>query len=395
MNPDFENFKTSTWPEFRDWISWEHVIERDRRMGEYGWEPSRPFNIHFDNGAEVRCKGLHDPNQARGPNISWMWYDEGARDTTGKAWQLGIAAVRISGPNGEMPAAWTTTTPAGTRHWTARWFVFQDVPEEVLALLDDLGYEGPLYEYFTASIHDNRANLDPLFYASMMSAYVGKWADQELGGLIVDVAEGRVYDAFGPENVSTEAEYDPVRGPVELAYDDGFATSPRVFLFLQVDDDGRVNVFDELYHTRHLGATCVGEAKDMLKGHVSRAGRAAGDERLVAQAEAGEGPARIEIAVGDPSAAELRGCFRQADVVARGASHAVIEGIKNMARLVRNADGEVMLRVHPRCKQFVREMRAYRYPEGSDRRSDVKPLKEDDHGPDALRYWAWLRARAR
>jgi hypothetical protein len=35
----------------------------------------------------------------------------------------------------------------------------------------------------------------------------------------------------------------------------------------------------------------------------------------------------------------------------------------------------------------------YRYPEGSEGRSGVKPLKEDDHGPDAIKDWAWLRKR--
>jgi len=369
INPDFENFRFSTWPEFRQWIPWHHVIQNDQRMAEHGWEPRAPFVIHFANGARVYCKGLKDPDAARGPNINWLWYDEGARDRTGAAWQIAIAGVRI-GPD---PAAWTTTTPRGLRHWTAKWFIAQDIPDEAKEVLARLGYTGDLYAHFRASIHDNIDNLDPLFYASMLTAYVGKFAQQELGGQVVDVTEGLVYDNFGVDNISESADFDEKRGPVELAYDDGFSASPRVFLFIQVDDDGAINVFDEMYHVRHLAATCIGEAKDKARAY---------------------GFERFEIAVGDPSASQLRASFRQADIVARGAKCDVLESIKNLYRLVEGADGKRRLLAHPRCKNFIHEMsEGYRYPEGSTGGDDVKPVKENDHGPDAIRYWAWMRAR--
>ena len=373
LNPDFENFKTSTWPEFREWIPWERVIDNDQRIGMYGWEPRGPFTIHFANGAAVRCKGLKDPDAARGPNISWLWYDEGGRDKTGTAWQLAIVSVRIPGPEGEQPEAWVTTTPRGTRHWTAKQFIYQEIPEEVQAVLDEAGHTGALYEHFNSTIHDNRRNLDPLFYASMLTAYTGRFAQQELGGEVVDVAEGVVYDNFTVGNISTLAEYDKKRGVVELAYDDGFSTSPRVFLFIQRDDDGVVNVFDEIYHLRHLPATCIGEAKDKAKAC---------------------GYDRFEIAVGDPSAVQLKAAMRQADIPARGAKCPVEESIKNLYRLIVDAEGKTRLRIHPRCKEFVREMSEdYRYPEGSKGGDGIKPVKECDHGPDAIRYWAWLRMR--
>jgi hypothetical protein len=405
FNPDFENFKISTWPEFRRWIPWHKVIERDRYMGLFGWEPRTAFTVHFTNGATARCKGLKDPDSARGPNINWLWYDEGARDKSGRSWLNAIAGVRI----GPEPGAWVTTTPRGRRHWLYKTFVLQETPEEVQAVLDGLGYTGPLYEHFHASIHDNRANLDPMFYAAMLGSYTtGKYAQQELMGLFVQVAEGVVYaDTFGPYNISLEADYTPARGPVEIAYDDGFAASPRVFLFLQVDDQGVVNVFDELYHRRHLAGTCIGEARKLLKGHLERVGFV---EALAEALKTPEGPRAlrrlglrqvgdeleplVEIAVGDPSATQLAASLRRADIPARGASGQVIEKIKNVQRLCLDADKRVWLRVHPRCKNFIREMgEDYRYPEGSEGRSGVKPLKEDDHGPDAIKDWAWLRKR--
>lgn len=396
LNPDFENFKGSTWPEFRSWCPWGHVIDRDRHMASFGWEPRQPFTLHFDSGATVRCKGLKDPEQARGPNISWMAYDESGRDKTGLGWQLAIASVRI----GKNPAAWATGTPKGTRHWTAKWFVYQDIPEKAKSVLRELGYTGNLYEYFSASIHDNLKNLDPLFYASMLTAYQGRFAEQELDGKIVDISEGLVYDNFSIDNISVDAEYQVSRGPVELACDDGFSTSPRAFLFIQVDDDGVVNVFDELYHFRHLPGTCVGETQGILKDHVRKAAGQELDEilakKLQSDAENGTGAARVEIAICDPSASQMREAFRQADIVARGGKCQVMESIKNVYRLIRDDEKNIGARVHPRCKNFIREMGTdYQYPEGSKRGDNIKPLKEDDHGADAFRYWAWVRKRRR
>jgi len=377
INPDFENFKLSTWPEMRRWLPWEHVVQRDHYRAMPEWEPSQAFTIHFDNGAVAYCKGLKDPDSARGPNINWLWYDEGSRDKNGMGWRVAVGGVRI-GPN---PQAWATFTPRGMGNWTNKLFVENDIPEDVAQALAEAGYEGEMYAHFFASIHDNRPNLDPLFYASMLATYTGKLRLQELEGQIVQFTEGLVYETFGPENITLEAEYDPETRLVEVAYDDGF-TNPRAFLFIQ-RKDRTIDVFDELYHPRHQPATCVGEAKALVANHRRRAG----DTR--------EPLDQIEIAVGDPSAATLAAAWRQGDVVARGAKCGVVEGINVVRGLFRTAEGEIYLRVHPRCKRFISEMtEGYQYPEGkAGRDPDEQPVKADDHGPDAFRYWAWLRAR--
>jgi phage terminase large subunit len=39
------------------------------------------------------------------------------------------------------------------------------------------------------------------------------------------------------------------------------------------------------------------------------------------------------------------------------------------------------------CKNLIKEIEAYKYPEEKkDRNPSELPMKEDDHGPDALRY---------
>lgn len=413
LNPDFENFKYSTWPEFKRWIPWSKVVPADRRMGEHGWEPRMPFVLHFTNGAVVYCKGLKNPDAARGPNLNWLWYDEAGRDRTGVAWQLAIAGVRI----GPQPAAWITTTPRGTRHWTAREFFYKQFSEDTLQALAAAGLQDidlhDMYDAFFASIHDNIANLDPLFYARMLASYQGKFAQQELEGLLVDIAEGLVYDNFSSANITTDADYTPLRGDVELAYDDGFSTSPRVLLMLQQDGSGNVYIFDELYHYRHQGATCITEAKEQLLQHMQAHANQWATEYGAFRSNGHQPPAleynqewhwraepmapdvpylaRFAIACGDPSAAQLKDAFRKADIPARTPKAASVrEGIKRVYALIASDEGTVRVYVHPRCENFIREVsEGYRYPEGG---GDV-PVKEDDHGPDGFRYWVEVRRK--
>jgi hypothetical protein len=188
INPDMENFKISTWPEFREWIPWNLVVPRHAYRGDSSWTPREPFTLTFRNGATVYCKGLKDPNSARGPNLNWLWYDEAGRDQDGLGWKLATAGVRI----GKNPQSWLTTTPKGMEHWIYKFFVKKEIPQDALELFSQLtGYYGeredtPLLEIFFRSIDDNRDNLSPLFYAQMLATYPPGWMrNQELGGQFV------------------------------------------------------------------------------------------------------------------------------------------------------------------------------------------------------------------
>lgn len=185
MSPDFENFRTSTWPEFRDWIPWQMVVPKHRFRASPSWEPIKPFSIVFINGAHVYCKGLKDPESARGSNVNWFWYDEGRRDPTGLGWKNAIAFCRV----GEKPQAWCTTTMAGTDHWTNTFFEGKS-SDELQKLIEELmkkGINQKLYSVHKTSTRSNEENLDPMFYASLMSAYPsGYLRARELDGEAAD-----------------------------------------------------------------------------------------------------------------------------------------------------------------------------------------------------------------
>lgn len=181
LNPDFENFKISTWFEFRQWVPWEAVVPAHRYRSDPSWQPTQPFVLTFMNGANVICKGLKDPESARGPNINWLWYDEASRDRDGLAWTIAIASVRV----GKNPQRFVTTTPKGL-NWVYNLFIEQKVDPKVIEEFSKIS-DRKLIEIFRGTIDDNRNNLDPEFIMSMKTAYPsGYLYSQEILGEFVE-----------------------------------------------------------------------------------------------------------------------------------------------------------------------------------------------------------------
>ena len=172
MNPDFENLRVSTWPEFKRWIPWSMVIPSQRHRQSDAWQPTQPFMLAFLNGARVYVKGGKDSSSSRGPNVNWLWYDEGGRDETGLSWQVANAGVRI----GNSPQAWCTETPRPTEHWSYKFFIKKDIPQDALDEFEKAtGGDRILVEYFHATRDDNKENLDASFYANLSINYPSGW----------------------------------------------------------------------------------------------------------------------------------------------------------------------------------------------------------------------------
>jgi predicted phage terminase large subunit-like protein len=170
MNPDMENLKISTWPEFKRWIPWNMVVPSQRHRQSDVWQPSKPFTMSFNNGAIVYIKGGKEAGSSRGPNVNWFWFDEGGRDETGLAWQIANASVRI----GNNPQAWCTETPRPTEHWSYKFFIQQDIPQDLKDEFEKVTKgDRILVEYFHATREDNAKNLDATYYITLALNYPG------------------------------------------------------------------------------------------------------------------------------------------------------------------------------------------------------------------------------
>lgn len=180
---------------------------------------------------------------------------------------------------------------------------------------------------------------------------------------------GAVYDNFSVTeggNVTSEADYNPDL-PVAWWVDDGYVYGdgpgtatyhPRVILLAQYPGNGGVNVFAEYVACGELSEVTIANVLDM--------------------------PYKTpEVAYIDSSAAELKSRLWGKNIPTMGATHKVDEGIKNVRRLVCDGQGVRLLRIHPRCTHTRDEMQRYRMDPHA---SPPKPLKIDDHCPDAIRY---------
>jgi PBSX family phage terminase large subunit len=247
-----------------------------------------------------------------------------------------------------------STNPGAPTHWIKE------------RLID----KGQAHAYYSSAL-DNLHN--PPEYITTLQQMTGLQGMRLRDGKWV-MSEGAVYDNWDMENVTVDAEYNADL-PMFWGVDDGYSAGqgigtasyhPRVILFMQPLPNGGVHVVDEYYATGELSETSIANA--FAKPYKKPEG-----------------------AYVDSSAAEFKGRLWQAGIMTVGATHPVHEGIKVMRDLILDANGVRLFRIHPRCANLNREMASYRYDDAS-RVANVgepKPMKVDDHGADAARYFCF------
>ena len=115
VSPDLPHFKKSLWQEFRSWCPPQVVSPRHRYRLEQTWEPNQIFMLSFVGGGFLICGGIDNPISWEGPNVHFAHIDEARRSETALPIKTLDGRVRLSGPNGEMPQLWITSTPK--KHW--------------------------------------------------------------------------------------------------------------------------------------------------------------------------------------------------------------------------------------------------------------------------------------
>lgn len=155
VSPDFEHFKKSLWPEFRRWCPWEDVVPQQQYRQAFNWEPGKPFQLAFKNGAIMYCGGMKETEVMgwEGPNVNFAHFDECRRHKTAAALKVLDGRVRIV-VEGQPPQIWFTTTPR--KHWLFEFFgpMIENDPRE------DFKNDALVMTLLTA---DNEMNLSPGF----------------------------------------------------------------------------------------------------------------------------------------------------------------------------------------------------------------------------------------
>ena len=348
--PTYPMLEDASMKEFFHWLPRAMIAD---------WHKQRRV-LTLTNGSEIAFRSAEHPDSLRGPNRTWAWLDEPRNIKTREVFDIVSAQLRPT------RKCWLTTTPAGIFHWMYDLFVEHPLPNS---------------KWIHVRTRENPYVPDE-YERTLRMQYTGLFASQELDAEWVSF-EGRIYDNFDlAENVSESAEYNPDLS-VMWGVDDGYAQGqgigtvgyhPRVVLLAQLTAIGGLNIFNEYVAASQLSETTI----NTLIG--SEDGTQAG------------WPYRApDVAYVDSSAAELKARIWERGITTVGATHPVSEGIKNLRRLICDGNGVRLIKIHPRCTNLIRELQLYRYDDASKVANvgEPKPLKLDDHGPDAARYLAW------
>jgi len=343
--------------------------------------------IQYPNGSRIWIGGMDRPGKSLSTARDFIYINQ-AEELKTKDWET--LTTRATGRAGNMPwgMVFGDANPGPPFHWI--------VTRPTVKLYKSIHRDNPsLYTEAGGLTEQGRRTmevLDRLTGLTRRRLRDGDWAQ----------AEGAVYSEFDVENITTD-EPDLER-PIELAADEGYI-DPRAILFIQ-RTPGRILIFDEMYHSKHLAETCVREV-------VEKCGRLYGWKKLELEPALAGGnghrpirdgangkehsgiPARLpDLCAGSPEAKELQARFRKANIPYRYLPHKVLEGIEIVRGLIKTADDVRIIQVHKRCVNFLKEIQeGYKYPEEGTRTKDEVPLDEDNHAMDALRYWCYLRAR--
>lgn len=332
------------------------VIDKDPQVRHY---PSK-HRFEYANGSILAYGGMADEQQreqirsiGQEGALDIVWMEEATRFVEDDYNEI---LTRMRGRAAPWLQIMLTTNPDSPTHWIYKRLIS--------------GGEAKVY-YSSAT--DNRHN--PASYTDMLGKLTGVLEKRlKLGQWIQ--AEGAVYDTFDQaihvvDRFDIPAEWRRIRA-IDFGYTNAF-----VCQWWAMDGDGRMYRYREIYHTRRL-----------VEDHA----------RQIVRLSEGE---RIEVTVADHDA-EDRATLEKYGVLTKPAKKDVSPGIQAVqSRLKVANDGKPRLFLmrgslveydpnlehdkRPTCTDD--EVTGYVWPKDpSGRIVKEAPVKENDHGMDAMRY---------
>lgn len=256
---------------------------------------------------------------------------------------------------------WFNCNPAGPMHW----FKLEWIDKRIKKRL--------LYLHFTM---DDNLSLSEKVKEKYRAMYAGVFYLRYIKGLWA-VAEGLIYTMLTDDNLYTDQER-PValkNTAMKAITVDYGTTNPCVFL--EVWDDGQTIWIEQEYR---------------WDSRSEEARRSANPQRTDAQYAddmtefMGMEPQNQCMVVVDPSAASFITELRSRGLYVKPANNEVADGIRVVGSLLAKRN----IRINKdNCKGLISEMQSYVWDDKAAERGEEKPVKQKNHGPDALRYYCY------
>lgn len=326
------------------------------------WGTSLVGNVSNRTGAAnifgKKCYVLGADNKARinpirGSSIEYCYGDEVA------TWEEGVFQMlksRLDRPNSIFDGTCNPETPM---HWFKTF----------------LDSNADIYQQ-SYTIYDNPF-LDPEIVHNLEKEYTGTVFFQRFILGEWTLAEGLIYKHFSEEkNLYDKPLSDEIRKrSISYVSIDYGSANPTAFLHILYDPQDRVIYVDKEYYYdgRHevVQKTDEDYAQDLM---------------------AFVPPEEAAAVVIDPSALSFRIAIRRLNYRVKEAVNDVLNGIRDVSTLM--SVGKLMVNVS--CEKLLKEIRTYAWDEKAAQQLGIdKPIKQNDHAVDALRYFVNTIVRMR
>lgn len=308
--------------------------------------------VHLIGASDSRAEG-----RIRGSTIALAYVDE-ATLVPYSFWMMLLSRLRV----GDQSRLLATTNPDGPFHWLRKEFILR-APQV-----------GLTHWHFTL---DDNPSLDPGMVTRLKAQYTGLWYRRFILGDWC-LAAGAVYEMFDRERHIVKTMPRIERWLCD-AIDYG-TVNPYADLLLGLGRDpetqrSRLYVVSEYRHDSRR------ERRQMTDSEYSRARRSW--LARVPQPETNVVGVAPEWTIVDPSASSyIEQLHRDGVSGVTAADNSVIDGIRTVSSLLSTGD----LAIHESAAGLVEELPSYSWDSGAAERGEDKPIKENDHSCDALRY---------
>lgn len=305
-------------------------------------------------GARILLRSLDDYERLRGPNLAWFGVDE-LTYCQEEAWTR--LEARLRDPEARTLSGFAVWTPKGF-DWVCRRWIAQPVDGYSLTLATP--FENP--------------HLAPGYYESLKRSYDAAFYEQEVMGAYRNVTSGRAYAAFDRAAHVAPQRYDPAAA---LLWSLDFNVDPMSAVIAQRDAAGVLRVLDEIVMRR---VTTIDACMEFIRRypratHVTVFGDASG--------------ARMQTS-GASDYEMLRRTLRQRSTAAArfkvpASNPPVRDRLAAVNAALRNAAGEIGIRIDPRCRELIADLEECVLTNGELDKRDARRT----HVSDALGYLIW------
>lgn len=248
----------------------------------------------------------------------------------------------------------------------AIWTTNPDTPSHFINIEYREAAEEKGYKHWHFNLDDN-LSLSNTYKEEIKKAYTGVFYKRFILGLWI-MADGAIFDMWSnTENEIKENElpigYQNYRRYISIDYG---TTNPMVFLDIY-DDGENVWIPREYYY-------------DSKEKQAQKTDKQYADD-LVEFIKDGPYPSYIIL---DPSAASFKAELRSRGLRIRDADNEVMDGIRMTSSMI--AQRKIRA-VADKCKRTIGDITSYVWDSRAKERGEEKPLKTNDHGADALRYF--------